>query len=363
MPAALSVIIILVFIAAVFKIYKSSSDRINFYSKGFDFGFRHSEISALWKLAKKCEIEEPLSLFISENAVNRCISTVIIEAKKRGEESSSHVQAFLEKLYQFKTRVILEREKKHGIENTKSLDTDQRLTILLKDKGAFKSRVLNSGAQLTILLPYRYTRASKNPEFLPEEEWDGMDISVYFWRNGDAGYAFDTRVIGTGMFRSNKALYLLHSHKLERTQKRQSIRCKCEIYAQMYLLGQNDKADYHNVEKTSGYKCLLEDISEDGAMIRIGGKGKTGTRIKIQFELSGKMIVMHGVIRAVEWNSQLGQSRIHFECTHIEKEMRNRILAFVYKVIPHEKNGSASPTPPSAPEAKQVLPDETKSGA
>ena len=46
---------------------------------------------------------------------------------------------------------------------------------------------------------------------------------------------------------------------------------------------------------------------------------------------------MHGVIRAVEWNSQLGQSRIHFECTHIDKGMRNTVLAFVYNVIPQEQ--------------------------
>ncbi|MDY2616448.1 MAG: PilZ domain-containing protein [Treponema succinifaciens] len=337
MPAVISVIVTLSFIFTLLKLYKASTEKMNFFSKGFDYGFRHSEISALWQLAKKCGIEEPLSLYISENSVNRCISSVIEEARQKGAEDSTQIQAFLEKLYKFKTRVILDKENKRGIESTKSLDIKQKLSVILKGKGVFKSRILNNGTQLIILLPYQISKQSKRPEFLPESEWEGKEISVYFWRKGDAGYAFDTKVIGTGIFRSDKALFLMHSTKLDRTQKRQSIRCKCEIYAQMYIVQQGEKIEYDKAETNPGYKCLLEDISEDGAMIRIGGKGKANVRIKIQFEINGALVVMHGVIRAVEWNSQLGQSRIHFECTHIEKSMRNTVLAFVYNVIPPEQ--------------------------
>lgn len=337
MPAVISAIIILAFIFALFKLYKAYTEKINFFSKGFDYGFKHSEISSLWQLAKKCGIEEPLSLYISEISVNKCISSVIEEAEQKGVGGSAQVQQFLEKLYKFKTRVILDKENKRGIASTKSLDANQKLSIILKGKGVFKSRILNNGTQLIVLLPYQISKQSKRPEFLSESEWDGKEISVYFWRNGDAGYAFDTKVIGTGIFRSDKALFLMHSTKLDRTQKRQSIRCKCEIYAQMYILQQGEKIEYDKVETDPGYKCLLEDISEDGAMIRIGGKGKSNVRIKIQFEINGALVVMHGVIRAVEWNSQLGQSRLHFECTHIEKGMRNTVLAFVYNVIPQEQ--------------------------
>ena len=233
MSAVISLIVTLSFIFTLLKLYKASTEKMNFFSKGFDYGFRHSEISALWQLAKKCGIEEPLSLYISENSVNRCISSVIEEARQKGAEDSTQIQAFLEKLYKFKTRVILDKENKRGIESTKSLDIKQKLSVILKGKGVFKSRILNNGTQLIILLPYQISKQSKRPEFLPESEWEGKEISVYFWRNGDAGYAFDTKVIGTGIFRSDKALFLMHSTKLDRTQKRQSIRCKCEIYAQM----------------------------------------------------------------------------------------------------------------------------------
>lgn len=151
MPAVISVIVTLSFIFTLLKLYKASTEKMNFFSKGFDYGFRHSEISALWQLAKKCGIEEPLSLYISENSVNRCISSVIEEARQKGAEGSTQVQVFLEKLYKFKTRVILDKENKRGIESTKSLDIKQKLSVILKGKGVFKSRILNNGTQLIIL--------------------------------------------------------------------------------------------------------------------------------------------------------------------------------------------------------------------
>ena len=46
---------------------------------------------------------------------------------------------------------------------------------------------------------------------------------------------------------------------------------------------------------------------------------------------------MFGVVRAVEFNEQSNQSRLHFECLHIEKEMKNAILAFIYKDMSEEK--------------------------
>ena len=104
----------------------------------------------------------------------------------------------------------------------------------------------------------------------------------------------------------------------------------------MYII-KDEVVEYDKIETNPGYKCLLEDISEDGAMIRIGGVGKNNVPIKIQFELNGALIVMFGVIRAVEFNESLNQSRLHFECTHIEQGMKNSILSYVYNVIPQDQ--------------------------
>ena len=336
MSVLISALLICLFGFAIFRFYLATKDKVKFFAQGFDYGFHRKDISVLWKLAKECEIEEPMDLYVSENAVNKCIARVIEKSKMAGNENSYPVQMFLDKLYRFKTRVVLDLDNKRGLESTKSLDNGQKLSIIFKGHGVFYSHVINNGRELIISLPVQVNKVTRKIEQLPGEDWEGQTISVYFWRKNDAGYAFDTQVFGSGAFRSDQALYLKHSYKLDRTQKRQSIRVPCEIYGQMYII-KNEVVEYDKIETNPGYKCLLEDISEDGAMIRIGGVGKNNVPIKIQFELNGALIVMFGVIRAVEFNESLNQSRLHFECTHIEQGMKNSILSYVYNVIPQDQ--------------------------
>ena len=339
MPFFLSAVIVIVFSFFFYRGFVASKDKLKFFAQGFDYGFHRKDISVLWKLAKQCQIEEPLDLFVSENAVNKCIAKVIEKAREDGEENSYNIQMFLDKLYRFKTRVVLDLDNKRGLDSTKSLDVGQRLSIILKGHGVFYSHVVSNGRELIVSLPVQRSKVSKKIEFLSGEDWKDKQISIYFWRKNDAAYAFDTEVFGSGNFRSDRVLFLKHSYKLERMQKRQSIRVPCEIYAQMFVIRENFNLGENTAPlyTDSGYKCFLEDISEDGAMIRIGGMGKNNVQIKIQFELNNALIIMSGVIRAVEFNENLNQSRLHFECTHIEQGMKNAILSYVYNVIPPEQ--------------------------
>ena len=72
-------------------------------------------------------------------------------------------------------------------------------------------------------------------------------------------------------------------------------------------------------------------------MIRVGGKGIENAQIKLQFMINDVLILMFGIVRAVEYNKEINQSRLHFECVHLEKEMRNAILSFVYNVLPQNE--------------------------
>lgn len=304
---------------------------IQFFMMGQDKGFKINEIALLWKLAKEAEIEEPMSLYVSVPTLNMAISKIILNAKENGTESSPETQTFLSKLYEYRTKIDLDHENKRGLESTKYLEKGQKLRIILKGKGVFASEILSVGHELIIRLPLK-----KNVRVLDGDQWVMNEVSVYLWRKGDAGYVFDTRVTNAGVFQGQSAIYLAHTNQLERAQKRKSVRSACEIYAQLYFI-ETDEPEFDVVEVEEGYKCLLEDISEDGAMIRIGGQGKQNIKIKIQFEIDGKLIVMFGIVRAVEYNSQTNQSRLHFECLHVDKEMKNAILAFIYKDLSEEK--------------------------
>lgn len=304
---------------------------IQFYMQGQDKGFKFSEIVLLWKLAKEAEIEEPLTLYVSVPTLNMAISKIVMDSKTNGTESLESTQNFIAKLYEYRTKIDLDHENKKGLESTKYLEKGQRVRIILKGKGVFASEILSVGHELIIRVPLQ-----KNVPVIPGNDWVTHDISVYLWRKGDAGYVFDTRVTNAGVYQGQNVIYLAHTNQLERAQKRKSIRAACQIYAQLYFLTE-EIPDYDAVEISDGYKCLLEDISEDGAMIRIGGKGKQNIKIKLQFDIDDRLIIMFGIVRAVEYNQQENQSRLHFECLHIEKEMKNKILEYIYRDLSEEK--------------------------
>ena len=320
-------------ISLIARLYFVNDKMIQFFSKGLDSDFRFSEICTLWSLAKKTGLEDPLSLFVSIKVLNGCIAQIITDSKANGTENSYKVQQFLTKLYNYRTRITLDSEGRRGIENTMSLDVGQRFRIILSGKGVFAAKLLSNGSSLVLSLPRQEDKKNHRFIVLEKEMWKDHMVSVYFWRKGDAGYAFDSTVVEVGTFQGQDCLFLEQSGKLVRTQKRQSVRVPCNIYAQMYFIKENT-VDYNSVNTDEGFRCLLEDISEDGALIRVGGSGKSNIRLKLQFELNGTFVMMYGVVRAVEYNKEIEQSRLHFECTHIDPSMKNAILAFVYNVLP-----------------------------
>lgn len=336
MNIVISVILLLGIVILVAKLYSMNSEKIQFFATGLDSGFRFSEIRTLWRLASRCDLDEPKSLYASTAALNECISKVISEEKQKNTINSFKTQQFLDRLYKFRTRITLDKDSKRGLDNTRYLDAGQRLRIILPGKGIFVSKIKNNAHELLVILPKQEDKKTKKVIVLKPEEWIGQRISVYLWRKNDACYAFDTIVLASSVFQGENCLVLKHSEQLDRSQKRQSVRCECQIPAQMYMIT-SAVVDYNVAETEPGFKCLLEDISEDGAMIRVGGMGKTNIQIKIQFKLNDTLIIMYGIIRAVEYNKALEQSRLHFECIHIDPSMKNAILTYVYNIIPEEQ--------------------------
>ena len=318
-------------ILIVVRILRHYSGKIKFYAAGLDQKFSMPEIGSLWNLARLCDLEEPISLYYSVPALSRCITHIIEDSQEKGIQDTPRVQEFLSKLYKYRTKIEIDSSQKKGLESTKDLDKGQKLRVIFPGKGLHESEIINSGRDLVIKLP-----TQKGIIKYKGDEWENQDISVYLWRKGDANYVFDSRVLSASVFNGQSALFITHSDKMLRAQKRRSVRCECHVPAQLYIIKEKI-INYSTVETAPGYRCILEDISEDGAMIRIGGKAVSNIQIKLQFELEETFILMFGIIKAVEYNAEINQSRVHFECTHIEPTMKNFILSFVYKVLPEKQ--------------------------
>ncbi len=322
------VIIIVVILAALGAIYTAFKPRINFFITGMDSGFSLSEISLLWNAAELCKLEQPTALFYSLPSLTKCMTQI---SNLTSADNSQKNQLLMTKLFNYRTKIQNEADDKKGMTTTHSLDKGQTLRIILPGKGVFTSEIVGNGNFLVINVPRQ-----KNLIPYTGEDWVGRVVSVYLWRKGDARYVFDTTVTQSGLFLGKSALFLKHSSNLVRTQKRKAVRVKCQIYGMLYII-KKDKVDINAIETQNGFRCLIEDISESGALIRIGGKGVQNVKIKLQYSIQNKLILMVGVVRTVEYNEEQNQSLLHFECTHIENAMRNEVLKFVYNMMPQNE--------------------------
>ncbi|MCQ2594012.1 MAG: PilZ domain-containing protein [Treponemataceae bacterium] len=310
---------------------KKFSTKVKFYTTGFDSGFSFRQMRLVWKLGNIADVADATVLFWSLPSINKAIATVVSKATSTGSIHLPKTKDFLDQLYAYRSKIELDPPLKAGIKNTSFLRVGQKLRIVLPQYGIFSANVLKNEGFLTI----SYPKPIKNQYRC--FEWVKKTVTVYFWRKNDAGYMFDTRVGGAGHYQGMPVLFLEHSTNLQRSQKRKSIRCPCSINADLYLLSDVKVRSPRSPETEKGIKCLIEDLSEDGALIRIGGKGHNGMGIKIQFMLGTSQIVMSGTVKSIEYNETINQSRLHFQCDVVDDNMRQIISMYVYSVIPEEQ--------------------------
>lgn len=325
----ISIIVILLLVILFSFLLKTFKDNISFYINGLNEKFSFSDINMLWKTAQICELIDPSSLYWSLPALTKCmgqLSNLTLE-----KDSNPNYNLLLSKLFQYRTKLQMKSDAKKGIDTTLELDSKQKLRIVLAGKGVFSSEILHNGKELVINIP-------KQNNLIPisAEDWVGKVINIYLWRKNDASYVFDTTVNQSGLYIGHPALYLKHSNNLLRTQKRKALRAACDIYAELYLVG-NIAPKNTNLESKNLYKCHIENISESGALIRIKGKGKNRINIKIQFKINEIIIVMYGIVRTVEYNEQKNESLLHFESLLIEPAAKNEILSYVFNLIPESE--------------------------
>lgn len=323
-----SAVLILILIAGIIiKFSPYLKKVIVFFTGGLDQRFILSELFMLWKVARICELEEPAAIYWSVPVLLKCISTIKSKSDSSACPDPEEYRHLLTALYTFRTKLEKLKDDKKGLDSTRALSEKQSLRVILPGMGVFSSEIVNNARELIIKMPMQ-----KNCITVEGKHWVGKNISVFLWRQHDAMYSFDTVVQKSGMFLGKPVLFIEHSSNLIRSQKRNAIRAQCKIYGDLYIL--KDKViDYNAVESVPGYRCLIEDISENGALIKIGGKGMPNVRIRLQFKLDDKLIDMFGIVHNVEFDEESNQSKLHFECIHTEPEMRNIILAYVYNIL------------------------------
>ena len=325
---------------------------VEFYSMGKDAGFSFREINLLRKAAVVNRHQKPSSLFWSVEVLDKSLAGIhkTMEAEKDPDEKE-YLEFLLEKMYKYRKKIEFQKPRyKQGLESTWDIPINQVLKLKVEMVGVYECSVIeNNKTYMLVTYP-------KGPPLPVGFSWREKNLNVYFWKKEDAGYFFQARIMEGYPDRDFKTLRMTQSDVVLRSQKRRSVRSSCRIPAQLYPL-KSVKSSPPVPESVPGLRCLLKDLSEDGAALMIGGRGEKNMALKFQFPLFGKTAVMRGVVRTVDYDRGKNLSLLHIQAVEPDEESRYLILSFVYDIFRGEKKkGPAAepveePAPPSAGES------------
>jgi len=305
-----------------------------FYTKGKESGFSFRQTRELKELAKVTGLGDPTEIFWSLKALDRVIAAITRSRNSSPRGLDRETEHLLERLYEYRRHMEFDQPKyKIGIKSSHQLAANQRIRILVHGVGVFNSTLIDVHQRYLVCT---YPLGVKLPAGF---SWKGRRVSVYFWRQEDAGYVFDTYVIDDLRIRSVPVLHLAHSEALFRTQKRKSVRARSRISAYLYLMKRVEGA-YEKPEREPGLKCMVEDLSEDGFAVMIGGKAKAGINVKIQFFLGEDQVVMSGTARGFDYWPENNRSLVHVEAVRPSPRTRNLIRSYVYASRASDPEGS-----------------------
>jgi c-di-GMP-binding flagellar brake protein YcgR len=312
---------------------------IQFYTKGKESGFSFREVGLLRKIAIETQIENPTALFWSIKQLNRSIKEMIVKLRSRDMIDDEESNRLLSKLYDLRKRVEFDLPRyRLGLKSSRDIVPRQRMRVTLPGAGPFATMVIENRAKYIAL-------SRPQGPGLPEGFiWRGQQIGLHFWRAEDAGYFIKTKVINDFINQKYPIIHVSHTDDITRSQQRRSIRVKINLPAAVYPLKSIQEAS--ELEETAqGLRCRLLDLSEDGACLMVGGRTKAGLPIKIQFELSGRTVVMCGLVKGVSYDQKKNLSQLHVQAVPPSTRTRNYILTYVYNIFGEQEPDKAQSKP------------------
>ena len=156
-------------------------------------------------------------------------------------------------------------------------------------------------------------------------------VKIYLWREEDAGYTFETEVVGLGD--NVRIYYFKHTDRFARTQKRKFRRIPVRLTGEMYIINirrENDKKTYITDPRPNNINIV--NLSSGGLRLHVNDINKDQKFIKVVFNLNKISISAIGKIARFYQKEDYKDLTIQF--VKISLNDINQINQFVYKYYP-----------------------------
>jgi c-di-GMP-binding flagellar brake protein YcgR len=301
-----------------------------FRRAGKTMGLAPQHIEVLEDLVRINRIQRPLLVFTSASLLDDTLKKglyALDNSRELSPEEKENRRTLI-----FQTKEILERTARKGatLKSTTFLRPGQLLAITPEGAAQFSSKVVSNMKDfLTVSAPTLPAGAGTR--------WmRGTKLSVYLWRENDAGYNFVSKVLGYDTVKGVPSIIIQHSKTLRRAQRRNNRRREtmrpCFYYPiRITETGQGRKLERKAVvEQELRTLGTVVDLSAGGCAIQSLNPFDAGRLVMIEFELERKATI-RAYGKVVRISRKTGHGGVmHVKFTKVTRGFLNKISEFVY---------------------------------
>jgi hypothetical protein len=307
-------------------------------------GLPAAHVDMLENLVRACKVRRPLLVFSSAGLLDDTLKKGLHSLENARELSEAERENRKAIIFQIKQIIERNARKEVAAHSTTFLRPGQVLAVTPEGGGAFSSRVVSNMKDfLTVSVPVQPAGAGTR--------WArGTRLSVYLWRENDAGYSFISKVLGYDTVKGVSSILIQHSRTLRREQRRKSRRRELLRPCFFYPIRISETGEGRKLER----KAIVEqnmrtlgtvlDLSAGGCSIQTLNPFDKGKLVMVEFDIDRKApIRSFGKVMHVHRQKGRGGS-MHVMFTRVTRQHLNRISEFVYDFSKPLTAGSSAPS-------------------
>ena len=306
-------------------------NRSQFQKTARNIGLSKIHTDYLEYLVRVCKVQQPFLLFSNPGLLDDVLRKGIYSLQQNAALKPEDRERRMGLLFQIKQTVERNAKRGAGIKSTNYLKVGQNLTLSLEKGGQYQCKVIsNMRDLLAVTLPAGESGG--------RARWArGTHVRLSFWREGDAGYAFDSKIVGYDTIKGVPCALIQHSKSLRRAQKRRfrrsSLNRPCFFYPVQIVEEQAGRPASRKALVQASRRLLghLLDISAGGCSISSLTPLPAGSLCKLEFEIrrQSRIMVFGKVMRTRGQQAERG-GVMHLMFTSLSSQYLNQIYSFVY---------------------------------
>jgi c-di-GMP-binding flagellar brake protein YcgR len=317
-----------------FNIHSLKDHNINkhtFKTLGISVGLIPEEIKMLLNLVVNNNIKAPYTCFTNIKVLDGILKKGFHEINHKEELEDTDRDQKIAMLFEIKAKIEANSKSNAGISSTHLVEVGQKMILFIKGKGYYYLKVLRNTHQslLVELMSEKITR-----RLLAKGEY----LKVYFWREGDAGYIFESSVISQQ--ENVRSFEIKHSDHLLRTQKRKYRRIPVNIrgnYYPIHSIVEGGKKKF-SIKAEEIHPCTIVNLSAGGVRMELiddsfDERYRKEKLLKIEFSISRhECSVIGKIIRQHHFKN--GKYDLTIQFVKISTRDKNSINEKVYDYLP-----------------------------